>query len=156
MRFFVQDGIQQGRVDLKIAVVIDVTQLPKPIHKVTHAGASRADHVRECLLADFSDHRLLFSLLAEIRQQQSPRQPLLAGIEQLVDQVFLDADVRAKRCVVNRSENFGSSPSIRTMVALPNRVITESSTALAVETRRGRPVRQPSPINYLGQRQPRF
>jgi hypothetical protein len=54
--------------------------------------------------------------------------------------------VRAKICAVNSSENFGSARSIRTMVVLSTRVTTESSKALAVETRRGRPVRQPSPM----------
>jgi hypothetical protein len=60
---------------------------------VAHAGTRRADHVRERLLADFGDHRLVLSLLAEVRQQeQSPRQPLLAGVKQLVDQIFLDSE----------------------------------------------------------------
>jgi hypothetical protein len=38
-------------VDLEVAVVVDVAQLPKPIHKVAHTGAGRANHVRERLRA---------------------------------------------------------------------------------------------------------
>ena len=61
-------------MDLKIAIVTNVAQLPKLIHEVTHAGARCANHVRERLLAYLRDDRLLPSVLAEIRQQQqSPR-----------------------------------------------------------------------------------
>jgi hypothetical protein len=47
---------------------------------------------------------------------------------------------------MNNSEKFGSARSIRTMVVLSTRVTMESSKALAVEMRRGRPVREPSPM----------
>jgi hypothetical protein len=77
-------------VNFEVSVVVDVAQLPKLIHKVAHAGARRADHVCERLLAHFGDYRFLLSILAEVRQQkQSTRQPLLAGIEQLIDQVLI-------------------------------------------------------------------
>jgi len=92
-------------MDFKITVVINVAQLPKLIHKVAHAGTRRADHVRERLLTDFGDDRLLLSVLAEVRQQeQRPRQPLFAGIEQLVDQVFLHSDRASQKM---RREPFG-------------------------------------------------
>jgi hypothetical protein len=45
-------------VDFEVSVVVDIAQLPKLIHEVADAGPRGADHVRECLLADFSDHRL--------------------------------------------------------------------------------------------------
>ena len=78
---------------------------PEIYSKVAHAGARRADHVRERLLADFGDHRLALSVLAEVRQQQqSTRQSLLAGIEQLIDQVFLHSH-RASQKI--RREFFG-------------------------------------------------
>jgi hypothetical protein len=52
----------------------------------------------ECLLADFRDHRLRFRFLAEVRQQQEQAgQPLLARIEQLIDQVCFDADALAHK-----------------------------------------------------------
>ena len=76
-------------MDFKITVVIYVAQLPKLVHEVAHAGARRADYVRERLLADLRDYRLMLSILAEVRQQeQSSRKSLLAGIKQLVDQVL--------------------------------------------------------------------
>jgi hypothetical protein len=55
---FVQNSIQQRGVHFEASVVVDVAQLPKPIHKVAHAGARRADHV-----------------LAEIRQQEQSSLP---------------------------------------------------------------------------------
>ena len=64
-------------------------QLPKLVHEVAHAGARRADHVRERLLAHLRDYCLMLPVLAEVRQQeQSPRQSLLAGIKELIDQVL--------------------------------------------------------------------
>jgi hypothetical protein len=67
-------------MDFKITVVIDVAQLPKLIHKMTHAGARCADHVRERLLAYPRDDRHLPPLFAEIRQQQqSPEASLSLG-----------------------------------------------------------------------------
>ena len=61
-------------MDFEMTVVINVAQLPKLIHKVTHAGARCANHIREHLLAYLRDDRLMPSVLAEIRQQQqSPR-----------------------------------------------------------------------------------
>ena len=46
---------------------------------------------------------------------------------------------------MNSSENFGSSWSARTIVALSNRIISDIVIAVTVARRRGWPVRQPSP-----------
>jgi hypothetical protein len=70
--FFVQHGIQQEGVDLKVAVVVDVAQLPKPIHKVAHAGAGRTNHVRERPLADIGDDRLAV-LISPPRNQNNQK-----------------------------------------------------------------------------------
>jgi hypothetical protein len=76
-------------MDFEVPVVVYVAQLPKLVHEEAHAGARRVDHVRERLLADLRDYRLMLPVLAEVRQQeQSPRQSFLAGIKQLVDQVL--------------------------------------------------------------------
>ena len=65
----------------------------------------RSDHFRKGLLADFRDHRLGCHLLAEVRQQQEQAgKPLLARIEQLIDQVRFDADAPAQKM---RNEQFG-------------------------------------------------
>jgi hypothetical protein len=51
-------------------------------------------HLRQCLLADFRYNWLRPTFLAKIRQQQkNPCQAFLARIEQLIDQVLLDATV---------------------------------------------------------------
>src|SRR5471030_1996032 len=50
----VQYHVQQGTVDFNLlAVVIDKAQFPKFVHEKTHARSRRADHLRQCLLADF-------------------------------------------------------------------------------------------------------
>ena len=36
-----------------VAVVINKTQFPEFVHEKTHARSRRADHLRQCLLADF-------------------------------------------------------------------------------------------------------
>ena len=56
-------------MDFEVSVVVYVAQLPKLVHEVAHAGARRADHVRERLLADLRDYHLMPSVLAEVRQQ---------------------------------------------------------------------------------------
>jgi hypothetical protein len=68
LRLFVQASIQQGGVDFEVSVVVDVAPLPKLVDEMADAGARRTDHIRERLLADFRDDRLLLSILAEVRQ----------------------------------------------------------------------------------------
>jgi hypothetical protein len=64
-------------MDFEVPVVVYVAQLPKLVHEEAHAGARRADHVRERLLAHLRDDRFLPSVLVEVRQQQqSPRYTL--------------------------------------------------------------------------------
>jgi len=68
-----------------VAVVANEAQFSKFVHEETHTGSGRADHLRQRLLADFRDHRLRFSFLAKIRQQQEqPGETFLARIEQLI------------------------------------------------------------------------
>ena len=57
-------------MDFEVSVVADVAQLSKLVHKVAHAGARRADHVRESLLTDLRYHWFRLPVLAEIRQQK--------------------------------------------------------------------------------------
>jgi hypothetical protein len=49
----VQNHVQQGTVNLDMAVVINKAQFPKFVHEKTHARSRRADHLRQCPLADF-------------------------------------------------------------------------------------------------------
>src|SRR3984893_11206551 len=92
----VQNDIQQWTVDFDAAVaavVVNEAQFSKFVHEGTHAGSGRSDHIRKGLLADFRKDRLRFVVLAKVRQQQEqPGKPFLTRIEQLIDEVCLDAD----------------------------------------------------------------
>src|SRR5271169_1193401 len=89
--------VQQATVNFNVAVVINKTQFPKFVHEKTHARSGRADHLGQCLLADFRYDWFWPTFLAKIRQKQKhPCQPLLARIEQLINQVFLDTTVASQ------------------------------------------------------------
>src|SRR5580700_6946775 len=80
-------------MDFDAAVVVNKTQFSKFVHEKTHPGPSRSDHIRKRLLADFREDRLRFLVLAKVRhQQEQPGQTFLTRIEQLIDEVCLDAD----------------------------------------------------------------
>jgi hypothetical protein len=88
----------------------------KSVHEKAHARARRADHLRERLLADIRNHRLLSSFLAKVRQQkQHPGKAFLTRIEQVIDQVLFDPDgpgqkmrnehLRKRRLVMDHANN---------------------------------------------------
>jgi len=90
-----------------VAVVFDEAQLPEFVHEDTHARARRADDFSQRLLADWRCDRLRPAVLAEIRQQKKrARQPLFAGVEKLVHQIFLDPAVARQKM---RHEQLGES-----------------------------------------------
>src|SRR5260370_29578194 len=92
-----QNHVQQGTVDFNLAVVINKTQFPKSVHEKAHARSRRADHLRQCLWADFRYDWLRPTFLAKIRQKQKGQcQPFLARIEQLIDQDLLDTTVASQ------------------------------------------------------------
>jgi hypothetical protein len=64
----VENDAQQGTVDFDAAVVVNKTQFPKFVHEKTYARSRRADHFRQCLLADFRYNWLRPAFLAKIRQ----------------------------------------------------------------------------------------
>src|SRR5258708_1293141 len=66
LRLLVQNHVQQGTVDFNLAVVINKTQFPKSVHEKAHARSRRADHLRQCLLADFRYDWLRPTFLAKI------------------------------------------------------------------------------------------
>jgi hypothetical protein len=97
MRLIVENHVQQGTVNFDAAVVIIQTEFPKFVHEKTHARSRRADHLRQGLLADFRYDWLRPTFLAKIRQKQKNScQAFLARIEQLIDQVLLDATVSSQ------------------------------------------------------------
>jgi hypothetical protein len=80
-------------MDFDAAVVVNKPQFSKFVHEKSHPGPGRTDHLRKRLLADVREDRLRFVVLAKIRQQQEhPGKPFLTRIEQLIDEICLDAD----------------------------------------------------------------
>src|ERR1700731_975293 len=79
-------------MDFDGTVLVNKTQFSKFVHEKTHPGPGRSDHIRKRPLADFREDRLRFLVLAKVRQQQEqPGQTFLTRIEQLIDEVCLDA-----------------------------------------------------------------
>src|SRR5258707_1476891 len=66
----VQDHVQQGIMDLEFSVVFDKTQFAESVHEKAYARSRRADHVRQCFLAEFSHDRLRPAFLAEICKEK--------------------------------------------------------------------------------------
>src|ERR1700728_5046367 len=92
MRSFIQNEVQEGLLNLHLAVVFDQAQLPKLVHEKIHATPGRADDLSERLLVHLYGNRVRTKVAAIVGQQQkSPCQAHLAGIEQLVDQVCFDS-----------------------------------------------------------------
>jgi hypothetical protein len=59
-----------------VTVVINKAQFPKFVHEMAHTRSRRADHLRQCLLADFRYNWIRPTFFAEIRQKQKdPCQP---------------------------------------------------------------------------------
>jgi hypothetical protein len=87
----VEDDIQQRAVQvqsLQPTVVLNKTQPTELVHEETDPGTSGANHLCQRFLADLRKHRFWFTFFAEIGQQEKhARQPLLTGIEELIDQV---------------------------------------------------------------------
>jgi hypothetical protein len=79
-------------VNLDATVVFDEAHLAKAIHEETDARAGSPDHIRESFLRNRRNQRLLFARLAELgHQQEDSRKTPLAGVEELIDKIGLDA-----------------------------------------------------------------
>src|SRR6202049_375371 len=76
------------------SVVPNKAQFLEFVHEEIDASACGTNNFRQSLLRYFGNHFLRLVLLAILSEQQkSARQALFAGVEKLVDQVFLDPDV---------------------------------------------------------------
>src|ERR1035441_1734525 len=63
----------------------------------------RSDHSRQCFLTDLWNHGLQRAFLAKVRKlKQNPSQPLLARIEQLINQVIFNSNIAGEQ--VGREE----------------------------------------------------
>ena len=84
-------------MDLDAAVVINEPQLAKAVHKEADAGTGGADHLCESFLSDGRKKFRRFSGLTVIgHQKEEPRQTLFAGIEELIDKIFLSSDAASQ------------------------------------------------------------
>src|SRR5271157_788231 len=91
-RLFVEKESHQFSVHLQAAVVIDEAQLAKPVHKEADSRTGGANHLSQGPLAHLQDGGMRLGLRSKAReQQQRPRQPPLAGIEKLIEEIFFHA-----------------------------------------------------------------
>jgi hypothetical protein len=90
----VQYNTQERSVDLKSAVVLDESELSKFVHEKIDPGTRCADHLRQRFLRHFGEYSVgLVFLTVTGQQQKSAREPLLARVEELIDQILLDSNV---------------------------------------------------------------
>ena len=84
--------------------------------------------------------------------QKNARQPLLARIEQVIDQIRFQLFASAQNETRNVSKKAGSSASARMTADRSNRAILQLLTAATVDVRSKRPSMQASPKNAPGSR----
>src|SRR5580692_11970926 len=89
----VQDNAQKRTVDQYLTVVIDQTKLSETVHEEVDSRARGTNHLCQSFLTYVRDHFLRFVFPEVGQQKQSSRQPPFAGVEELIDQVFLGAAV---------------------------------------------------------------
>ena len=100
-----QDDAQQRAVHLEVSVIFDEAHAAEFVHEGADAGSGRADHFGEGFLANFCDDRRRATILAEISEEQKKsRKPLLAGIEELINQIRFHTNVTREQI---RHEEFG-------------------------------------------------
>jgi hypothetical protein len=98
MRSFMQNVVQQGPVNLKLAVVADQSQFPKLVHEEINARPGRANHFGERHRSR-NWYRFRTAIAVIGQQHKSPCQSHLAGIEQLVHQVRLNSGGAGQKMV---------------------------------------------------------
>src|ERR1700682_1663780 len=91
-----QDDAAEAAMDGQpsFMVVVDEAKLPEVIHEMIDPRPGCADHLCQMFLSDPGNDSFGFALLAKMGQQQeNPSQALLAGVEELVDQIRFVPDV---------------------------------------------------------------
>jgi len=90
----VQDNTEERSIDLKTAVVLNEAELSEFVHEKIEPRACWADHLCQRFLRYFGEQSVGLVFLAVTgKQQKRAGEPLLARVEQLVDQVLLDSNV---------------------------------------------------------------
>ena len=100
-------------------------ELAELVHEKAHARTRRADHFRKRFLADLRDDRIRPAFLAEIGEEQKhARKPLFARVEQLINEVLLDADGARQEVGDEQSRKMRAHRgATRTMAAFSRRMI---------------------------------
>jgi len=76
-------------VDVDAAVVADVAQLTKIVHKLANARPCGSNHLGKFLLSDGWNHALWLTWLAKLgHDQKRACETLFTIVEQLVNEVF--------------------------------------------------------------------
>src|SRR6266481_2141208 len=82
---------------MQSAIVTDEAEFPELGHEEIDALPRSTNHFREHLLRYFGKHFLRLGFLAVASQQQkSASQTFLAGVKELIDQIFIDANIVAR------------------------------------------------------------
>jgi hypothetical protein len=69
LRLIAKNNVQQGTVGFNVAVVTNKPRSSKFAHEKSHARSRRADHLHQCLLADFRDNWLRPAFFVKIRRR---------------------------------------------------------------------------------------
>ncbi len=89
-----QDHAQQRLIHFYSSVVFDKAEFSEFVHEEIYPRSRSADHARQGFLRDFwQEVQGLVGLSVARQKQQRPCQAFFAGVEELIDQVFLDANV---------------------------------------------------------------
>jgi hypothetical protein len=90
----VQDHGQQRLIHFYSSVVFDEAEFPEFVHEEIYPRSRSCDHARQGFLRDFwREVQGLVGLSVARQKRQRPCQAFFAGVEELIDQVFLDANV---------------------------------------------------------------
>jgi hypothetical protein len=83
------------------AVVVNVAKIAKPIEEEADTGSGGPYHICQSLLTYLGDNRNGLRFLAEVsHHHQQPGEALFAGIEQMIDQISLHADVAGEQMLL--------------------------------------------------------
>src|SRR5271170_7313659 len=90
-----------------LIVVVDEAELPESIHEEADPRTGRPYHFCKISLTQSGDWNVNHFFFVEIRhQQKSSRQPFLAAVEKLIDQIILIADDSLQQMVDKGGRQF--------------------------------------------------
>ncbi len=85
-----KDDVEKGFVNANAAVVFDIAEFAKSVHKEADTGPGGTNHFCQCFLGDGGDERFRLAGLSIFgHDEESSRQTSLAGVKELIDQIGL-------------------------------------------------------------------